>query len=97
MIVKKIKDAIGVDTCNLAAKRDFIALKFEVEKLDINKFVNFPTGLNNLKTQKPRKMMTYYLQDKNKFFRQHTICTNHFRRSRTKICGRHVKLWSRKF
>ena len=35
MILKKVKDAIGVDICNLAAKRDFIASKFEVEKLGI--------------------------------------------------------------
>ena len=29
----------------------FIALKAEVEKLDINKLVNFPTSLDNLKTK----------------------------------------------
>ena len=32
------------------AKVDFIALKAEVDKLDINKQVNVPTSLNNSKT-----------------------------------------------
>ena len=41
----------GVDTFNLAARKDFIALKSEVEKLDINTSVNVPTSLNNLKTK----------------------------------------------
>ena len=39
------------DTSDLAAKKDFIALKAEVDKLDINKPVNFPTSLNSLKTK----------------------------------------------
>ena len=29
-------------------KKDFIILKDEADKLDINKLVNFPTGLRNL-------------------------------------------------
>ena len=33
------------------AKKDFIALKTEFEKLDINKLVNVPTSLNNLETK----------------------------------------------
>ena len=32
-----------VDTSNLAAKGDFVALKAEVDKLDINELVNVPT------------------------------------------------------
>ena len=40
---------IPQNTSNLAAKRDFIALKAEVNKLDINKSVNALTGLYNLK------------------------------------------------
>ena len=48
---KELKDATGVDTSNLAAKSNFIALKAEVEKLDINKMVNVPTSLNNCKTK----------------------------------------------
>ena len=32
-------------------KKEFIALKAEVDKLDINKLVNVPTSLNSLKTK----------------------------------------------
>ena len=46
---KELDHATGVDTCDLVAKKDVIALKAEVEKLDINKLVNVPTKLNNLK------------------------------------------------
>ena len=35
----------------MAAKKDFIALKAEVDKLDINKLINIPTSLNNLRTK----------------------------------------------
>ena len=34
---KKLEHATGVDTSNLAAKSDFIALKAEFDKLYINK------------------------------------------------------------
>ena len=53
MLLKKLNDAIGVDTSNLAAKSYFIALKAKVDKLDINKLVNvnIPTSLDNLKTK----------------------------------------------
>ena len=43
--------ATGVDTSDLAAKKDFIASKTEVDKLDIAKLVNVLTSLNNLKTK----------------------------------------------
>ena len=46
-----LKDAMGVDTPYLAAKRYFIALKADVDKLDINKLVNVSSDLNNLKTK----------------------------------------------
>ena len=46
---KELEHATGIDTSDLAAKKDFIALKAEVDKLDINKLVNVPTSLNNLK------------------------------------------------
>ena len=39
------------DTCDLAAKKDFIGLKVETDKTYINKLVNVPTNLNNLKTK----------------------------------------------
>ena len=46
---KELKHARGVDTSDLVAKKDFIALKAEVRKLEIEKFVNVTTSLNNLK------------------------------------------------
>ena len=36
-------------TFDLAAKKDFIALKTEVDKLDINKLTNVKASLNNFK------------------------------------------------
>ena len=36
---------------SFTAKKDFIALKAKVEKLDIHKLVNVPTCLNNSKTR----------------------------------------------
>ena len=47
---KELEHATGVDTSNIAAKMYFVALKAEVEKLGINKFVNVSTSLNNFKT-----------------------------------------------
>ena len=47
---KKTDHATGINTSGLDAKKDFIALKAEVNKLDINKRVNVPISLNNLKT-----------------------------------------------
>ena len=45
-----MNDATDVDTSNLVDKKDFIALKVEVDKVDINELVNVPNGLSNLKT-----------------------------------------------
>ena len=45
---KELGHATDVDTFDLAAKKDFIALKAEVDKLHSN---NVPTSLNNLKTK----------------------------------------------
>ena len=42
--------ATDVDTSDLAAKKIFIALKAEFDKLDINK-LTVSTSLNNLKTK----------------------------------------------
>ena len=50
-VTKKIEHPASVDTSDLAAKKDFIALKAEVDELDINKLNNVPTSLNNLKTK----------------------------------------------
>ena len=48
---KQLEDATCVDISNLGGKRDFIALKAEVEDLDISKFLNVLSGLNDLKTR----------------------------------------------
>ena len=50
MLLKKTDHATGINTSVLDAKKYFIALKAEVDKLDINKRVNVPISLNNLKT-----------------------------------------------
>ena len=38
---KKLNNATGVDTSNLAAKRDFITLKAEVDKLQLMNWLMF--------------------------------------------------------
>ena len=48
---KELEHATCIDTSDSAAKKDFIALKTEVDKLEINKLTNVPTSLNNLKTK----------------------------------------------
>ena len=48
---KELDHATGVDTFDLAATKYLIALKPEVEKLDINKLGNVPNILNNLKVK----------------------------------------------
>ena len=48
---KELNHATDVETSDLAAKKDFIVLKAEIDKLGINKFVNVPTSLNNLRTK----------------------------------------------
>ena len=47
---KQLKHDTGVDISNLAAEKDFIALKAEVDQLDISRVINDITGLNNLRT-----------------------------------------------
>ena len=47
-VKKELGNATGTETSDLAAKKHFIALKGEVGKLDINKWVNVSTGLNDL-------------------------------------------------
>ena len=51
LLKKELEHATGIYTSDLAAKKDFMALKAEVDKLDINKPTNVPTILNNLKTK----------------------------------------------
>ena len=38
--------AADVDTSDLAPKKDFVALKAEIDKPDINKQIKVPTSLN---------------------------------------------------
>ena len=45
---KNADHATGVDTSDFVDKKYFIALKVEVDKLDINKLDNVPTSLDNL-------------------------------------------------
>ena len=48
---KELNHTKGNDTSGLAVKKDFIALKAEVNKLDINKLVNISTSFGILKTK----------------------------------------------
>ena len=48
---KELEHATFIDTSDLAAKKNFIALKAEVDKLDINKLTNVLTVLSILKTE----------------------------------------------
>ena len=48
---KEFKHPTGIDRSDLAAKKDFIALKTDVGKININKLTNVPTSLNNFKTK----------------------------------------------
>ena len=50
-MLPKIDHDTCVDTSDLAAEKDFIVLKADVDKLDIAKLVNVPTSLNNLQTK----------------------------------------------
>ena len=55
MLPKELKGATGVykkdSFFNLAAKKNSFALKSEGGKLDINKLINFPTSLDDLKSK----------------------------------------------
>ena len=46
---KESVHATGVDISDLVVKKDFVALKDEVDKIDIDKLVNVPMGLKILK------------------------------------------------
>ena len=46
-----LKNATGVDTSKFAKKVDLATLKFNVDKLDIDKLKNVSTNLNNLKSK----------------------------------------------
>ena len=42
---KELEHPNGIDTSDLVTKKGFIALKADVDKLDINKLTNVPTSL----------------------------------------------------
>ena len=46
-----LKNETGVDTSKFAKKIDLASLQSEVDKLDIDKLENVPTGLNSLKSK----------------------------------------------
>ena len=46
-----LKNATDVDTWKFAKKVDLASLKYNVDKLDIDKFKNVPSNLNNLKSK----------------------------------------------
>ena len=46
-----LKNATGIDTASFAKKVDLANLKFNVDKLDIDKLKNFLTNLSNLKSE----------------------------------------------
>ena len=48
---RELEHATSIDISDLAAKKDFIALKPKVDKLDIKKLTNAPTSLNNVKAK----------------------------------------------
>ena len=49
MLLKTI--SVGVDTSNVAAKKDSVVLKAEVDKLDVAELVQVPIGFNDIKTK----------------------------------------------
>ena len=51
LVIKQWNNNLGVDTNNAAAKTNFIALKAEVDKPNINTLVNLLSSLNNLRTK----------------------------------------------
>ena len=46
-----LKSETGVDTSDFANKTDLADLKFDVDKLDIDRLKNVPSNLNNLKSK----------------------------------------------
>ena len=46
-----LKNAAGVDTLDFAKKTDLANLKSEVNKLNIDKLKNMPSGLSSLKSK----------------------------------------------
>ena len=49
LLKKELNGASGIDTSSFSAKSNSIVLKPKTDKLDIKKWVNVPTALNNFK------------------------------------------------
>ena len=49
-----LKNSTGVGTSKFAKKCDFANLKFNVDKLEIDKLKNVPTNLSKFKSQKDK-------------------------------------------
>ena len=47
----ELEHAIGINTWDLAAKKDFIASRTEIDKFGITQLTNVSTSWNNLKTK----------------------------------------------
>ena len=48
---KESENALGVDTCDLAAKKKLVTLKTGVDKLNVIKLINFCNQFNNSKAK----------------------------------------------
>ena len=72
---KKLDYTTGVDTSDLAAKIYFIALKAEIDKLDINKMTNVPTSLNNLEIKVDLKKLSGVVDNEVKNSKFNTLNT----------------------
>ena len=46
-----LKNATGVDTSDFAKKTDLVNLKYDVDKLDIDKLSNVPNNSSNLRSK----------------------------------------------
>ena len=58
MLLKRSNNAAGVGTYNSVPKSDFIDLKAEIDKPDINNLVNITTNLNYLKQRQMIQMLS---------------------------------------
>ena len=69
MLLKKLDNVTGIDTSNLAFKSNYIDLKVEVDKADINKLVNVSNNFfqkaNDLCVDKLTLLLPVHLKSKN--------------------------------
>ena len=69
MLLKKLDNVTGIDTSNLAFKSNYIDLKVEVDKADINKLVNVSNNFfqkaNDLCVDKLTLLLPVDLKSKN--------------------------------